>query len=200
VTAAERRSTSAEPTGDPWDVLRLCQRVVYSDWLGEIDPSSIEEVVAAALGVEAAAQERLVDAGGEGADLDRRYGRALWVAQWNAHAAVVAKTSSRKLAKEIQARAARGAQPLTVCVGYVYRRLPEHVMRFNAPDMFTEEHLGYVPLVPLGHGDGCGHIIADSIEPRAPKRYCERCAARAGRTLNAGLAKNALARLRRSRR
>jgi hypothetical protein len=89
-------------------------------------------------------------------------------------------------------------------VGYRQRRFkPNHesVMRFNAPDMFTEEHPDYVPYLPLGYGDGCGLIIVDTsdVRPSQPRKYCDRCSRKAGKTLDAGLAKNALARLRASR-
>ena len=75
-------------------------------------------------------------------------------------------------------------------------------MRFNAPDMFTEEHPRLrATYVPLGYGDGCGLIIVDTsdVRPSPPRKYCDRCRAKAGKTLDAGLAKNALARLRAGR-
>jgi hypothetical protein len=86
---------------------------------------------------------------------------------------------------------------LTACCGHVLRRLPEPVLRYNAPDLL--EHYGE-NIVPLGSGDGCGAIMYDTTADRAPNIYCPRCAKQAGRTLNAGLAKRALARLRAARR
>jgi hypothetical protein len=153
---------------------------------------SVETVLAAAELVEEGVQQQLRSIGAD-ASIDLRSGRKLWNAQWQAHTAVVAKTGSRKRAKDLQQRAAGEHEPLTVCVGYVLREFSTKVLLDNAPDL-----LGCY--VPLGYGDGCGRVIVDSPEPRAPKRYCDRCAARAGRTLNAGLAKRALAKLRASRR
>ena len=158
---------------------------------------SIEETLAAAVAVETAVQERL-RALGEGATIDRRFGRGLWQAQWQAREAVYAKTGERKV---LQQRVADGSPALTVCAGRARRRFPESVMRFNAPDMFTDdEHPGYVPFVPHGYGDGCFAIIRDTTEPRRPKRYCAKCRSKDGLTLNAGLAKSSLARLRAGRR
>jgi len=188
---------------EPNRSLRICQETVRRDWYGDGDwiPTYPSEVVlGAAKCVERAVQEALVRRGGAGAVVDMRSARSLWNAQWQVHMAVVAKPQSRKPhkdAKELRAGAADG-QLLTVCVGYVLRRFDEATMRFNAPDMFDEENFpGRVPFVPLGYGDGCGLIIEDGSmgKPGPPKRYCDRCAARAGRTLNAGLVKNALARL-----
>lgn len=201
----EPGSTSAEPeTAKPMrEALRLCEAVVlWNDFphLASPPEATIEQVLAAALDVERAVQVRLLAAGGTGAKLKSRHARTLWNAQYQAHTAVFRTTGYRKDAKAIQAEAAGEGQALTVCAGYQFRRLAEHVMRFNAPDMFTQEHPDHVPLVPLGEGDGCGMIMLDSSEPRTPKRYCPRCSARAGRTLNAGLAKSALARVRASRR
>jgi hypothetical protein len=154
------------------------------------------EVYAAAVAVERAVQLRLVDAG-LGPKVSLRYARALWNAQWNAHEAVVI-CDGRKRAKTLQQQAAGEAKPLTVCVGYVFRRLPEGSMRYNAPDMVDAD--GNELRMSCGDGDGCGTIILDSREPRPPKRYCDRCAARAGRTMNAGLVKTHIAKLRAGRR
>jgi len=201
VTRKRPLETSAEPiSNDPWEELRLCQGVVLADGFpeyGEPVHATIEDVYAAALAVERAAQVQLRAAGGVGATLEMRYARPLWNAQYQARQPVYAKAGKLK---ELQRRAADGSPALTVCVGYMFRRFPEHVMRFNAPDMFADENPGRVPLMPQGYGDGCGAIILDSTQPRRPKRYCDRCSARAGRTLNAGLAKSALARVRAGRR
>jgi hypothetical protein len=105
---------------------------------------------------------------------------------------VFVETGKRKDAKSLQREAARGRDVLTVCVGKKLRRLPEAVLAKHAPDLL--EHYGE-NIVSLGHGDGCGTIILDSTEPRAPKTYCVRCADRTGNTMNAGLAKNARKRL-----
>lgn len=190
----------------PWDELRICQEAVLGDWddvpvpaeiARECRRHSVQEVRAAALRVEQAVQDRLWGLGGPGAVIGHRgYARALWDAQWQAHSAVVAKTGFPKEAKLLRQRAARGKPSLTVCRGRRLRRLPEEVLRYNAPDLL--EHYGE-NIVPLGSGDGCWTIILDSTEPRAPKKYCDRCAAKAGNTMNAGLAKNALAKLRASR-
>jgi hypothetical protein len=205
---------SAEPSrfdsqfDSPWYELRVCQETVLGDWDDVPVPAeiarrhSVQEVRAATLRVEQAVQDRLWGLGGPGTVIGHvRYARGLWDAQWQAHSAVVAKTGSRKAAKILQQSAARGRSPLTVCVGRRQRRFkPNHatVMRLNAPDMFTEEHPDYVPYVPLGYGDGCGLIIADTsdVRPSPPRKYCDRCGDRAGNTMNAGLAKNALAKLR----
>ena len=58
-----------------------------------------------------------------------------------------------------------------------------------------------MPYVPLGYGDGCGLIIVDTsdVRPSPPRKYCDRCLRKAGKTLDAGLAKNALAKLRAGR-
>ena len=156
---------------------------------------SRQDVVAAARRVESAVQARLWLLGGPGAVVEGRLGAALWDAQYQAHEAVAAR-SSRKLAKEVQQQAAGERSPLTICRGRRLRHLPEAVLRAVAPDLL--EHYGD-NIVPLGSGDGCGLIIADSTEPRPPKKYCKRCSARAGTTMNAGLAKNARKRLRDSR-
>jgi hypothetical protein len=195
-------STSAEP----WDELRVCREAVLGDWddvpvpaeiARECRRHSVQEVCAAALRVEQAVQDRLWGLGGPGTVIgDVRYARGLCDAQWQAHSAVVAKTGRRKRAKEIQKEAANGRPPLTVCCGRQLRRLPEEVLRYNAPDLL--EHYGE-NIVPLGSGDGCWTIIIDSTKERPPKKYCDRCARKAGKTMNAGLAKNALARLRASR-
>jgi hypothetical protein len=209
IVSAERpEQTLAEPLRS----LRICQETVRRDWYGDgdwIPKHSVEVVLEAAECVERAVQEELVGRGGAGVVIDMRSARSLWNAQWQAHIAIAAKPQRRarhkarhKDAKELRMRAADG-QLFTVCVGYVFRRFDETTMRFNAPDMFDEENYpGRVPLVPLGDGDGCGLIIDDGKmgKPGPPKRYCDRCSAKAGRTMNAGLAKNALARLRRSRR
>jgi hypothetical protein len=190
----------------PWEELRVCRQAVLGDWddvpvpdeiARECRRHSVQRVRAAALRVEKAVQDRLWGLGGPGTVIgDARYARALHDAQWQAHSAVVAKTGSRKRAKILQQHAARERPPLTVCCGKQLRRLPEEVLRYNASDLLEhyEENI-----VPLGPGDGCWSIIPDSTECRAPKRYCDRCAAKAGNTMNAGLAKNALARLRASR-
>jgi hypothetical protein len=155
------------------------------------------EVECAAFRVEHAVQERLWALGGPGAVVqDARFRAALWNAQYQAHEAVVAKTGSRVIAKAIQREASAGREPLTLCRGRQLRRLPEDVLRKHAPDLL--EHYGD-NIVPLGYGDGCGLITPDSHEPRPPKKYCERCRAKAGTTLNAGLAKTARARLRAAR-
>jgi hypothetical protein len=170
------------------------------DGFGEFVSETVDDVLAAALAVESGVQARLEAAGGGGARLPRHIARWLWDAQWQAHRAVVAKTGKRKHAKQIQFEAAQGRWPLTVCVGHRFRRFPEHVLRFNAPDFLEDQPQGRVPLVLLGYGDGCGLINFDSRQARQPNRYCERCAARAGKKPNAGLYKAALARLRAGRR
>ena len=193
----------------PWDELRVCREAVLGDWddvdwddvpaeiAHECRRHSVQNVCAAALRIEQAVQDRLWGLGGPGTVIGNRgYARALRNAQWQAHRAVVAKTGSRKEAKVRQQQAARRRPPLTVCCGRQLRRLPESVLRYNAPDLL--EHYGE-NIVPLGDGDGCWTIILDSTEPRAPKTYCDRCARKAGNTMNAGLAKNALARLRAAR-
>jgi hypothetical protein len=191
--------TSAEPDALS-NALLVCAETVHSDRDDEIGCWSTQEVRASALHVECVVQEQLCQLGGPGAVVPRPLARRMADAQWQAHEAVVSR-SSRVEAKALQARAAAGREPLTVCAGRRLRRFkPNHeiVMRFF-PDMFTEEHPDYVPLVPLGYGDGCFRIIPDTTQPRKPKRYCDWCAARAGNTMNAGLAKNALAKLRASR-
>lgn len=205
VPRVEPATTSAEPNS-PYAELYICRHAVLADRYPDIygDGPAMDAVLEAARVVIAAVQERLRSAGGVGTTLDLRYGRALWDAHWQALAAVVGKTGQPSRAKEIQLLAAGGASPLSVCVGRRTRRFPEHVLRFNAPDMLDDpDHPGYVPFIPLGYGDGCGLVIYDTPLPRRlqrmPKRYCDRCAARAGNTLNAGLAKRALATLRRSR-
>jgi hypothetical protein len=195
--------TSAEPD-ELSAALVTCQEAVLADWddlrvemLRVFRSRSVREVCDAALGVEQAVQDRLWCAGGPGSAIgDAGYARRLWDAQWQAHRAVQAKTGFRKVAKDLQRRAAGDRLPLTVCCGHRLRRLPAAVLAYNAPDVL--EHYGE-NIVPLGFGDGCGAIFPDSSEPRAPKLYCAACSEKAGRTLNAGLAKNALARLRASR-
>jgi hypothetical protein len=157
---------------------------------------ALSEITTAALRVEGAVQDRLWCLGGPGSVIEhKRYALGLWGAQWQAHRAVFAKTGSRMLAKDLQRKAARGRPPLTVCVGRKLRRLPESELRRHAPDLL--EHRGD-NVVWIG-GDGCGTIILDSSEPRPPKKYCDGCAKKAGNTMNAGLAKNALARLKAAR-
>jgi hypothetical protein len=204
VAALRPDSTLAEP--DLWADLRTCQETVSRDWYGhELPAQEVEAVLAAAERVERGVQERLEALGGLGTVIDLRSARALWNAQWQAHMAIVAKAQSRrphKDAQKLRAGTARGRVSLTVCVGYVFRRFDRVTMRLAAPDMFDEENYpGRVPLVPLGCGDGCGRIIEDRGmgKPGPPKRYCDGCAAKAGRTMNAGLTKNALARLRAGR-
>jgi hypothetical protein len=156
-----------------------------------------QEVERAAFRVEQAVQERLWALGGPGAVVqDARFRAALWNAQYQAHEAVFAKTGSRVIAKTIQREASAGREPLTLCRGRQLRRLPKEVLRKHAPDLL--EHYGD-NIVPLGYGDGCGVITQDSREPRPPKKYCGRCRAKAGTTMNAGLTKTARARLRASR-
>jgi hypothetical protein len=156
-----------------------------------------EVVKTAAFRVERAVQDRLWHLGGPGSVIgDPRYARALWDAQWQAHRAVVAKTGRPKQAKDLREAAAHGRRSLTVCCGRQLRRLPEDVLRKHAPDLL--EHYGE-NIVPLGYGDGCWAIILDTTEPRPPQKYCDRCDQKAGNTMNAGLAKNARAKLRASR-
>jgi hypothetical protein len=172
------------------------ERQEARDWYkrrGQRRPLSV--VVAAALRVERSAQEAYWRLGGPGSVIRLRDARILWNAQYQAHEAIVARTS-RKHAKQIQREAAGAEEPLSVCCGRLFRRLPGDVLRKDAPDLL--ERYGD-NIVPLGHGDGCGLIILDSTEPRAPKKYCDRCAKKAGETMNAGLAKNARKRLRAAR-
>jgi hypothetical protein len=190
----------------PWDELRVCQGAVIGDWddvpvpaeiARECRRHSVQEVRAAALRVEQAVQDRLWALGGPGTVIGHvRYARGLWDAQWQAHRAVVAKTGFLKEARRLRQKAVRGKPLLTICCGRRLRRLPEEVLRYNAPDLL--EHYGE-NIVPLGLGDGCWTITLDSTKERAPKKYCDRCARKAGNTMNAGLARNALARLRASR-
>jgi hypothetical protein len=156
---------------------------------GQRRPLSV--AVAAALRVERSVQEAYWHFGGPGAVIPLREARILWDAQYQAHEAIVVR-GSRKLAKKIQRQAAGDQEPLSVCCGHRLRRLPEDVLRKHAPDLL--EHYGD-NIVPLGAGDGCGRIILDSREFRPPKRYCDRCSARAGKTMNAGLVKNTRKRL-----
>lgn len=166
------------------------------DWfVRESAKWSVREVEAAAYCVEAAVQEQLSVFGGPGTFVaDRRQAADLWEAQSQAHRAVFAVTQSRKRAKEIQ-RAAAGLnrQPLTICRGRRVRRVPEPDLRKVAPAYMKVRPDG---AVWLGFGDGCGAIILDSLKPRHPKMYCDHCSARTGRTMNAGLVKHALARIR----
>jgi hypothetical protein len=205
VPPARTRLTSAEPNrfDSPWDELRVCRETVLADWdevPGEIADEcrhSVQEVRAAGLRVERAVQERLRALGGPGVTItDRRYMRGLWDASWQRYRAIVAVTGRPLEAKVIQREAAAGRPPLSVCAGRRVRRLPEHVLRNNAPDIWED---GGSLIWAAAYGDGCGVIILDSSEPRPPNKYCEDCAKKAGNTMNAGLAKNALARLRASR-
>jgi hypothetical protein len=181
----------------------VCEETVLGDWRETPEPiardyqsHSMATVEEAALTVERAAQNRLWELGGPGAVIQNRgLARRIADAQYQSHQAMRAKTGARKPAKEVQRRAARGRVPLTVCVGRRLRRLPEHVLRFNAPDLL--EYYGD-NIVWVG-SDGCGTIFADTNEPRLPKLYCPRCARKAGNTMNAGLVKNALHRLRAAR-
>jgi hypothetical protein len=158
---------------------------------------SVDEICAAALRVEQAVQERLWDLGGPGIVIaDRRYMSSLWEAQWNAYSAVCAVTCKPSHAKVLQRQASAGRPALTVCCGRRVRTLPESVLRYNAPDLYED---GASLVWAADYGDGCGIIIPDTLVPRPPKKYCERCAKKAGNTMNAGLAKNALARLRAGR-
>jgi hypothetical protein len=168
------------------EVVALCPR--YSS----------QAVRSSAFFVERAVQERLQQIGGAGTEVwPASFARRLKDAQIQAHRAVFAFTRpARTPAKLIQRQAAAPNPPLTICCGKQLRRLPEEILRYNAPDLL--EHYGE-NIVPLGSGDGCWTIVHDSTEPRAPKKYCDRCARKAGTTMNAGLAKNALARLRASR-
>jgi hypothetical protein len=159
---------------------------------------SFREVRSSALTVERAVQARLQQMGGVGTLIwPASFARRLKDAQMQAHQAVFAFTRpARKSAKLIQQQAAAPNLPLTICCGKKLRRLPEPILRYNAPDLL--EHYGE-NIVPLGPGDGCFRIIEDTREPRIPKRYCERCRQKDGKTMNAGLAKNAKARLRAAR-
>ena len=153
-----------------------------------------DEVKAAALSVETAAQLELQRLGGIGAVVeDKRLGLAIWNAQSQAHRAVFAVTGGRTAAKEIQRHAAGEQQPLTLCRGKLIRKLPVDELRRVAP--------AYLERFPDGAvwvgGDGCFTIIADSSEPRHPNQYCQRCSKRTGRTRNAGLTKAAIKRIRR---
>jgi hypothetical protein len=231
-------STSAEPNfalpaPNYWPAveLNICRYTVIADSHPEVDsvalldfydpavgpdaPSSGAVLNAAAI-VMAAVQQRLRAVGGAGAMLPPHHGRALWDANWQAHAAVVARTGQPKRAKEIRDGAAGEHEALSVCVGRRARRFSwsrkedtrflehEFVLRSNAPYVFRKDDPpGYVPLVWLGYGDGCGLIFADTRLPkpltRMPKRYCDRCAKKAGNNpRTAGLAKHALARLKRN--
>jgi hypothetical protein len=189
VDSAGRLETSAEPIAWPAAALRICSETVLVEFVADVpyaegeftDARAYAETIGrhtraavceAALEVERAVQTTLQPVAG--AKLPLHVARRLWDAQWQAHSAVWKTFVSRVAAKEIQRTAAEGHRPLTVCVGYRY--------------------------VPLGDGDGCGLVIPDSVEPRAPKHYCERCRARHGVTPNAGLQKRAVARLRASRR
>jgi hypothetical protein len=152
---------------------------------------SLDDVFAAALRVEQAVQERLWAFGGPGTVMrDRRLMRALHDAQWQAHSAVYAVTGKRTTAKQLQLQASSGP-PLTVCVGRRVRRLSPALLEYNAPDLFEDgASLVWAP----NYGDGCGIIMEDTREPRAPKKECSRC-----RKRGPGPAKNALARLRAGR-
>jgi hypothetical protein len=193
-----RQTTSAEPIRD----LRVCREAVQRDWYGGEAPVHTTAAVAdAATRVFRSVNSDLERLGGPGATIAKRLARELWNAQWQAHMALVAKAQTTKPHRDAkqQRLAAADGRALSVCVGYAYRRLPEETMRFFANDMFDEEnYTGRIPLLPLGDGDGCGTIFDDSRtgKPGPPRRYCDRCSARAGRTPNAGLVKNAVARLR----
>jgi hypothetical protein len=194
--------TSAEPDALT-NALRVCRETVLSDRAGELGGWTTRDVREAAFYVERTVQRQLRELGGCGVVVPRPLARRIVDAQWQAHEAVASR-SSRVDAKALQKRGAAGRAPLTVCVGRRQRRFkPNHetVMRLNASDMFTKEHEDYVPYVPLGYGDGCGLIIVDTSDtrPSPPRKYCDRCGDRAGNTMNAGLAKNALARLRAAR-
>jgi hypothetical protein len=165
-------------------------------FVAEAEKVSREDVRRAALRVEQAVQEWLWAFGGPGATVrDRSWGDTLAGAQSQAHRAVVARYGTRKAAKEIQRAASGSREPLTVCHGRKLRRLPNDVVRRVAPTFFERYPDGWLS---SPHGDGCGMIIFDSALDRHPKRYCDSCEARAGLTLNAGLAKSALARLRKN--
>jgi hypothetical protein len=208
VDSAGRLETSAEPLAWPAAALRICSETVLVEFVADVpyaegeftDARAYAETIGrhtraavceAALEVERAVQTTLQPVAG--AKLPLHVARRLWDAQWQAHSAVWKTFVSRVAAKEIQRTAAEGHRPLTVCVGYRYRELSTKTLSKVAPDL-----LGCY--VPLGDGDGCGLVIPDSVEPRAPKHYCERCRARHGVTPNAGLQKRAVARLRASRR
>jgi hypothetical protein len=214
--------TSAEP--DEFDAaLIICQETAMRDalengdldeGLGESDPyklaakraefvdlfprHSFRDVRSAAFVVECVAQLRLRELGGPGPVVrPATFARRLNDAQGQAHRAIFAFTRPARLpAKLIQQRAATPKPPLTLCCGKRLRRLPELVLRYNAPDLL--KYYGE-NIVPLGSGDGCFVIVEDTREPRLPRAYCDRCAKKAGRTMNAGLVKNALARLRAAR-
>jgi hypothetical protein len=169
---------------------------VHAWYVAEAEEFSRDDVSQAAFRVEQAVQEWLWVFGGPGAIVrDRGWGDRLAGAQSQAHRAVVAREGSRNAAKEIQRAASGGKDPLTVCHGRRLRRLPNDAVRRVAP-AFLERYPDGVLSSP--HGDGCGMIILDSALDRHPKRYCDACEARAGLTLNAGLAKSALARLRKN--
>jgi hypothetical protein len=192
--------TSAEP--DPFaEALVVCSETVFSDREDEIGSWSTLEVRKAALCIERATQERLWELGGPGGSVPVSLARRIANAQLQAHEGVTAR-SSRTAAKAIQAVAAAGREPLTICAGKRGFRFRNHddVVRYNAPDLVGDH--GHVPsLIFLGHGDGCGLIFVDSSKPRRPNRYCDRCRARDGKNPSAnGKAKSALARLRDRRR
>jgi len=159
---------------------------------GQLASRGKQDVMAAALRVEGAVQLRLWKLGGPGATTGLREARYLHDLQQAAHAAIVAVTGQRKEAKAIQRKAAGERDALTVCVGKKLRRLPDDVLAKHAPDLL--EHYGE-NIVPLGHGDGCGVIILDSLLERRPKMYCEPCRKQTGNTMNSGKAKNARHRL-----
>jgi hypothetical protein len=153
-----------------------------------------KEVISAARDVETVVQDRLWLLGGPGVVVDDRTLTAeLWEAQSQAHRAVVAVTGSRKAAKETQRSAAGDRTPLTVCRGRKYRQVPEIELRRRAAAYLQKYPDGWLV---NSLGDGCGMIILDTPESRHPKTYCEHCAKRAGKTMNAGLTKHAFARLR----
>jgi hypothetical protein len=148
-----------------------------------------EETKQAALRVERAVQEWLWFVGGPGSVIrDRQWAEKLWDAQSSSHRAVVAREGSRKTAKRLQVEASQGRQPLTLCLGRRMRRLPEDELRRTAPAYLQR----FPDALVFGGGDGCFTIIPDSVEPRHPKKYCDRCAKRAGNTKNAGLTKTIL--------
>jgi hypothetical protein len=169
---------------------RLASRPAY---IHEGRQWSDEDVAAAVVRVEAAVQQRLCPGGLGETIADHGYARALRDAQRIANNAAAIRYG-QKAAKELRNRA--GSPLLTVCCGRKFRRLPDDVLRKHAPDLL--EHYGD-NIVSLGYGDGCWKIICDTTEPRPPKKYCAGCRAKAGITMNAGLAKNARKRLRDAR-